>query len=139
VPSFATPAKLHQVLQIDMGWTNSHLHRFDVAGVHFGMPDEDWPELSRRDDRPLTLAGRLGDRDTDCEYDFGDGWEHPVHVEAMLPAEEIAHYPFCTCGANACPPEDVGGPPGYFELLRAMRDPTRADHREWLRWCGGAL
>src|SRR2546421_7329487 len=25
----------------------------------------------------------------------------------------------CIAGANACPPEDVGGPPGYFELLAA--------------------
>ena len=47
--------------------------------------------------------------------------------------------PHCLDGANACPPEDVGGPPGYEELLDAIRDPRHEEHAAMLEWCGGAF
>jgi hypothetical protein len=31
VPQSVTLAKLHQVIQIAMGWTNSHLHEFTIG------------------------------------------------------------------------------------------------------------
>ena len=34
--------KLHQILQIVMGWTNSHLHQFIVGGVYYGEPHPDF-------------------------------------------------------------------------------------------------
>jgi hypothetical protein len=45
----------------------------------------------------------------------------------------------CVAGENACPPEDVGGPPGYFEFLTAIRDPTHQEHANLLRWIGGSF
>ncbi len=43
-------------------------------------------------------------------------------------------------GRGQClPPEDVGGPPGYFDFLQAIRDPSHAEHKDMLRWCGGAF
>ena len=42
----------------------------------------------------------------------------------------------CLDGANHCPPEDVGGLPGYLELLHAVRDPAHGRHREMLEWLG---
>jgi len=42
-----------------------------------------------------------------------------------------------TAGARACPPEDCGGPPGYYSLLVALSDPEQADHDEMLEWVGG--
>jgi len=42
VPSDLTLLKLHDVLQILMGWTDSHLHQFKAAGNFYGTPD---PEL----------------------------------------------------------------------------------------------
>ncbi|WP_157025544.1 IS1096 element passenger TnpR family protein [Paraburkholderia heleia] len=32
-------------------------------------------------------------------------------------------------GQNACPPEDVGGVPGYADLLEAITDPTHEEAR----------
>jgi hypothetical protein len=43
----------------------------------------------------------------------------------------------CIAGANACPPEDVGGPPGYIDFVQAMADTTHTEHREMWRWNGG--
>lgn len=45
--------------------------------------------------------------------------------------------PLCLAGANACPPEDVGGPPGYIDFLEAISDPNHPDHEDMLDWCGG--
>lgn len=42
-------------------------------------------------------------------YDFGDGWEHRVRGEQLLPSDPALKQPLCLAGANACPPEDVGG------------------------------
>jgi hypothetical protein len=40
-------AKLNRVIQAATGWTNSHLHEFDIAGRRYGMPyDEDPDEIN---------------------------------------------------------------------------------------------
>lgn len=44
VPATISLARLHQVLQIAMGWTDSHLHEFDIGGTRYGIPDPDWPD-----------------------------------------------------------------------------------------------
>ena len=45
----------------------------------------------------------------------------------------------CIGGENACPPEDVGGPPGYEEFLAAMADPNHPEQRELKKWIGGSF
>jgi hypothetical protein len=45
-------------------------------------------------------------------YDFGDGWEHKVELEKILPREAGVRYPICLGGERVCPPEDCGGIPG---------------------------
>ena len=70
-------------------------------------------------------------------YDFGDNWVHILAVEKMLPAEEVVRYPICLAGVRACPPEDVGGLPGYENFLEAMRDPKHPEHTEYLEWISG--
>lgn len=124
-----------------MGWTNSHLHQFEIAGTDYGIPSDEWPELVVVDERRVTLGTSLSVSVTDFryEYDFGDGWEHALHVEGIEPVEEHLRYPLCIAGANACPPEDVGGPHGYAEFLRAIRNHRHPEHEDSLRWCGGAF
>lgn len=74
----------------------------------------------------------------DYSYDFGDGWDHRITVEERLPVQEGHNdWPMCLAGENACPPEDVGGPPGYMEFLQAMRDPKHEQHTDYWRWWGG--
>ncbi|UUZ66615.1 plasmid pRiA4b ORF-3 family protein (plasmid) [Polaromonas sp. P1-6] len=42
-------------------------------------------------------------------------------------------------GENACPPEDVGGAPGYEEFLAALADPTDPEHESIKEWIGGSF
>jgi len=127
--------RLHRVLQTAMGWTDSHLHAFRVEGVSYGVPDPEFPD-GTQSERNMRLDKIATAGDTLLyEYDFGDSWEHELKVEKQLPADPSIHYPRCTGGARACPPEDCGGPPGYEELLAARTDtshPMYNDIRGWL-------
>ena len=42
----------------------------------------------------------------------------------------------CLAGANAAPPEDVGGAPGYADFLEAILDPNHPEHQATREWCG---
>ncbi len=141
VPGGIKLATLHRVLQVALGWTDSHLHSFDIAGKKYGIPDPEWPEMKLVDERRATLASCLTPsvKTFTYEYDFGDGWEHTIRVESTLPIDDARSYPLCVAGANACPPEDVGGTPGYLEFVQAITDPLHPEHADMLRWCGGAF
>jgi hypothetical protein len=72
-----------------------------------------------------------------CEYDFGDSWEHEIVVEQILAAGPGSATSRCLGGARSCPPEDVGGWPGYADFLEAMADPRHPDHDGLSEWIGG--
>jgi hypothetical protein len=69
-------------------------------------------------------------------YDFGDNWDHAIVLEKELPADPHAAYPVCADGQLACPPEDCGGIPGYYDLLDALADPSHPRHDELRDWTG---
>lgn len=41
VPENINLGKLHEVIQVMMGWSDSHVHEFEIAGERYGMPDPD--------------------------------------------------------------------------------------------------
>jgi len=138
VPAAIKLNKLHVVLLWTMGWAGGHLHEFIIGHDHYGEPDPHFDSTPRlqRDDR-ATLATALGARKYFTYlYDYGDGWGHRVTIEQMLPPDSALKLPLCLEGANACPPEDVGGPPGYADFLEAINDPTHEEHKTLLEWCG---
>lgn len=141
VPETLTLPKLDRVVQAAMGWTNSHLHAWRIDGRRYGVPDPEWNMPGELlDERKFTVGSVLGDHIDEFvyDYDFGDGWEHRVVVEKRLLADpERNTWPMCIAGANACPPEDVGGPPGYLDFVQAMRDPMHQDHLQMWRWNRG--
>jgi hypothetical protein len=145
VPARYTFWDLHVAIQDAMGWRDSHLHAFrlpDRVGaeeVWIGIPDpepfEGDPDILPGWALPVTLVFRPGDS-IEYEYDFGDGWMHEVRSESAGLAEPGAKYPRCTGGERACPPEDSGGPPGYADLLDALRDTAHPEHSAMRRWAG---
>jgi len=139
VPASVTLSKLHRIFQITMGWTNSHLHEFRIGGVRYGVPERDAQDRSVVAETRIKLVDALNSSVTQFQYayDFGDGWEHEVKVETV--GSDSQQPLLCLAGANSCPPEDVGGPPGYAEFLKAIRSPRHRDHKRYLTWCGGAF
>ena len=74
---------------------------------------------------------------SDYEYDFGDGWEHTLVVEARETAQDGEVYPACVAGEGACPPEDCGGSPGFAEFKAALAGPPGTERDALLQWAGG--
>jgi hypothetical protein len=129
---------LHHVLQVSMGWTDSHLHEFDIDGSRYGLPDpeEDFGEPCL-DERKYAVGAFFheGSR-AEYHYDFGDSWRHLLVVERVVPLPTKGAKAECLAGARACPPEDCGGPYGYGDLLDALADPGNERHAEMREWVG---
>jgi hypothetical protein len=130
--------RLHLVIQAAMGWTNSHLYGFEAGGVDWGEADMDFG------DGPLpasktTLADvmeDIGAKTIHYVYDYGDNWDHTIKVERIEDAAPGVLYPRLIKAEGRCPPEDVGGPPGYEMYLEAMADPKHDEH-DWMIECYG--
>lgn len=138
VPENVTLTRLHTVIQIAMGWEDSHMHHFDFAGEHYGTPDPDgWGPAIKTEARKTLVKALSGNQTFSYLYDFGDGWDHRVKVETKLPAGVFPQVPYCIEGANACPPEDSGGAPGYAWFLEVMADPHHPEFEEMMEWNGG--
>jgi hypothetical protein len=130
-------SELSGVLEAAMGWLGGHLHAFEAGGVLYELPDgESFGFPPQRDERKARLGEVLPVVKTKMrwDYDFGDGWEHDVVVEAIEPMRRDATYPVCIAGKRACPPDDCGGPWGYDNLLAAISDPTHEEHDELSEW-----
>ena len=136
VPREITLRNLHKTLQTVMGWTNSHLHQFVFKrqkysdpkyGLGAGIIDENRTRLG---DVIRTPGTRLL-----YEYDFGDGWQHELLLEEVLLGDDSFRQ-ICVAGERNCPPEDFGGPLGFAELLRILRDPSHPEHDDISEWVG---
>jgi hypothetical protein len=140
VPETITPAKLHDVTQAVMGWSDSHLHEFAIAGERYGIPDPDdsFDSSVISEARAKLKSCLQGTASFRYVYDFGDDWEHKIKVEKVLPPDPPPML-LCVGGANACPPEDVGGPYSYPEFLAAIADADHPEHDEMLEWIGGSF
>lgn len=143
VPETITLPKLHVTLLWTMGWDGGHLHEFRFLGRRYGEPDREWDQ---EDDvvpeHRVTLAKAFAGVTSTFEYlyDFGDSWRHLVQVEDYVQVTPAgAKQVRCVAGANACPPEDVGGVPGYEEFVASLADPTHEDHESNLQWVGGSF
>ena len=138
VPSSLSLKKFHQVIQIVMGWKNSHLYQFlveDVIYSEYEIEFEDEPEVKP----PTIKLSKVfsASKHFIYEYDFGDGWSHKVTLEKILPHEDSFTYPICIGGENACPPEDCGGLNGFYSMLEELKNPYHGEHQSTKTWLGG--
>jgi hypothetical protein len=133
--------RLHDVIQLVMPWTNSHLHQFIVGQTFYGRPDPEFADMGSEtlNEKRYTVAGLApaAKKKFIYEYDFGDGWEHELTVEKVLPPDAGFKHPVCLAGANACPPDDCGGMGGYYNLLEALADSKHPEHADLKEWIGG--
>jgi Plasmid pRiA4b ORF-3-like protein len=141
VPASIKLPKLHVVLLLAMGWDGGHMHEFMFGDTNYGVPDPDFPsDPPMLNEARASLGKALGAlKSFTYIYDYGDNWQHRVKVEKVLPPDPELRSPICLDGRNACPPEDVGGVPGYIEFLDAIIDPAHEEHQRLLDWCGGSF
>ncbi|MEZ4685344.1 MAG: plasmid pRiA4b ORF-3 family protein [Bacteroidia bacterium] len=137
----ATFADLAMVCLGAMGWDNSHLHEFydlnDEDASRIGMILEDGDDDFLEDEEEVLLTERfnLEGQTFGMIYDMGDSWEHHITLEEINDDDNLAA-PKLLGGANACPPEDVGGIPGYYLMVEALEDPDHESHQDMLDWLG---
>ena len=130
--------ELHEILQITMGWMDTHLHMFVAGGRQYGIVDPEFEDAVLPEERVRVDSLLKKEKDSLLyEYDFGDGWGHKVVLEAIIEKEPDATVPRCITGRRGCPPEDVGGVGGYKEFLEAYNDESHPEHRDYVEWAGG--
>jgi hypothetical protein len=143
VPANVHLHRFHIMLQAIMGWTNSHLYSFQINGIEYGEPDSDneFDELDFVDTHRTRLNQIVFQKKASFIYiyDFGDGWQHRLTVENILPVDTVGKYPQCLAGARAYPPEDCGGIGGYADLLNIIRKPRHKEYKEMMYWLGGSF
>ena len=146
VPETYTFWDLHVAIQDVMSWQDYHLHRFEIVNPAtgalklIGLPsdDDDWSRATLSGWRQKIAKWFTPENKVAVYfYDFGDGWEHEVELEKILPRETGVRYPVCLGGKRACPPEDCGGVSGYERLLEIISNPDDDEYEEMLTWLGG--
>lgn len=134
VPGQIELSMLHETLQIVMGWSNSHLHRFEIAGRHYGdggISQSEAVALQALVPPRLDISHSQLRRPWNTvpsvffyEYDFGAAWKHEIRVEKVVRASRRKEYPRCLAGARAAPSEMCCGAVEYRDWL------SEASYRE---------
>jgi len=136
VPGSVTLPGLHRVIQEVMGWENYHLHLFRFGEKVYGVSRSRVPlgDAERTGSACANFSAKRGD--VRVPVRLGDNWEHDVVVVRIVTGVEVTDAR-CLEGGRACPPEDVGGPPGYMDYSKPCGTlPIRTTSR-W--WSGGGL
>jgi hypothetical protein len=132
--------ELHNTIQSVMGWWDSHLHLFTFGKKEFwNGGDETFGGTKKMDveDSFFRDANSEDLKTFRYDYDFGDGWRHVLTIEKVLdPKKVLGEVPQCLEGANACPPENVGGSSGFEEFKKTMQKPKSTDFESKVEWHG---
>jgi hypothetical protein len=142
VSAKTTMYELHHIIQVVMGWTNSHLYQFNVgeqviADIRL-VDDELGPVTDVKGVMVTQVFSHVGNTVT-YEYDFGDGWMHHLELVEISthPIDDVL--PQIIGGENACPPEDCGGTYGYKELKEILMNPKHPEYKSSKRWVGSTF
>jgi hypothetical protein len=139
VPEAMRLDRLHLVLQAAMPWQTYHLWEFEAGGTRWGLPDPGYGDDVRSAAKATftDVIGTAGAAAFDYLYDFGDSWQHRLVIEDRIEPDPRHLYPRLTDVEGRCPPEDVGGVPGYERFLGILGDPDDPEHADILEWHGG--
>ncbi len=110
-----------------MGWMNCHMHQFRIGDEYLVSPESFEFDMHGESYAALKVSDLFQrSKVVFFDYDFGDGWEHKLELEATTkaPSHDL---PRCTGGRQACPPEDIGGPWGFANFLEAIGNPNHPE------------
>jgi hypothetical protein len=140
VPASIRLDKLHDVVQMVMGWDSSHLYAFDIFGEQYSDGDLDDAELAHK--YSLKKFNPYKGMKFSYIYDFGDDWEHEIVVEDTDYQPDVKKLArlgitpskiMCIAGKRACPIEDIGGIWGYEGFLEALKDPSSRKYDYYMK------
>ena len=133
----------HHVLQAAVGWTDAHLHHFEIREKQYGVPDPEYDDEGRGliDERKFRLNQLLDIGDSAIYlYDFGDSWGHRitvVDIKEIGDRDPGVRNAWIEAGERACPPEDAGGAGQYQDFLeRLENDPYGKETVSTREWAG---
>ena len=144
MPLSTTLEALHEVIEMTMGWTFSHLWEFEIDGRGYGDPSfrefDDEPAVYKAKGLRLgTAIARGADRFV-YVYDYGDNWRHEVIVEEVRDGGRFTSTPEVAVGFSEAGPDYILG----WRLLRGGDAPdggvleiaVEARRRESASGCG---
>jgi Plasmid pRiA4b ORF-3-like protein len=134
-------AATDEVGEAGHGWTDSHLHQFDIGGLTYGAPEVNEDGWS---DRQIFEASSVRLADFTIPYNAAHHLlrirlrrqldSRPPNDRQTPPGQ--SHIPRGIAGSRAGPPEDVGGTSSYADFLKAWSDPLHEEHQDMRRWVG---
>lgn len=133
VPGHYTLAQLHDVIQKAMGWSDTHVHQFLVGKIFYeatmksSIPVRESKRFDEHKYKLHTLEEGMRFMFTYL-YDAGEGWEHVIQLEEVIPPGRELKYPILLSGERACPPEEVGDIHEYQQLIAAFEQPDSKNH-----------
>lgn len=150
IPLRQSLSDFHQTLQILFGWKDYHLHSFELEPdlpLDITMPEyaslasmDDWGMCDTEPMERWLLLSEVLERYPHFWYiyDMGDRWEHEI---TLVSQENMTDFsgPQCILALGDAPPEDVGGPDGYAELLELLQHPEDPEYlaaKQWLEGTG---
>jgi hypothetical protein len=162
VPAEITFKRLHDIIQLSMGWSNCHLYDFNLTEEKLRITGDEEAiaeyemyskiKLTKKND-PYGFIANLLEIEPKLSskvkidkylnqnlnivyiYDLGEYWKHEIALEEKVEDCEY-EYPMCLEGEGACPPEDVGGICGYMEFSEIINDEKHPEHEETKEWLG---
>ncbi len=141
VPAEISLDRLHDVIQIVMGWQDEHLHEFNFGKHRYvEIIDDEFDDKETFLEGTVRLNKHFKKKGDSCiyVYDFGDSWSHRLTLEnSDFKRSEDDFEMWCLEGDRACPPEDVGGPPGYEEFCKIIKSPKNKEHASTVAWSNG--
>jgi hypothetical protein len=127
VPGTFTLAQLHDIIQLSMGWSDSHVHQFLVGKISYEPTRRsNVPRESKRFDEYKYKLHSLEEGMRfifTYLYEAGEGWEHEIQLEEIVPPTRQLKHPILLSGEMACPPETVGDIHEYHQLITALESP----------------
>jgi hypothetical protein len=131
VSSDITLLKLHSILQVLMGWRNSHLYAFVIDDKRYSPPNADDDDIGKKYSirKKLSSIFAKNANPITYEYDFGDGWQIELCNEPRKDGIRQNQLAECIEGSRHGPAEDTGGSRGYMEKAKIYGNPQ---HRRYM-------
>ena len=141
VPSDLLLYDFHDIIQITMGWSDSHLFQFKKNKTYYAADVEEeefWGNIKIVDCEGIKISDLLKKEKDKIiyEYDFGDSWIHDIVLEKITDNIPNKKIPICLAGKNNCPPEDCGGIWAYNEMIKVLSNPEHEEYEEYIEWFG---